>query len=377
MRVIPFVAAAVTVVAVLSGGIASAAGIQRSPLRSPQFDGTVYTTAYLGETVYVGGTFGNAIVNGRSIPRARLAAFNARTGALLDWAPAADDTVRALATDGNSVYAAGDFSRIAGAKRDSLAKLDASTGAVDGFSHAITGSPATLGVGGGRLYVGGRFTQVDSAKRTNLAAFDTTTGALDPRWAPATDNAVEALAVTTGRVYLGGDFHRTANVANTPRLTAVDPVTGALDKGFLPRPPAPVLAIAVGSDGTVYAGMGGTGGRAAAYGPAGKQHWIRVFDGDVQAVTALGSVAYIGGHFDRACKTTKNGNQGACTDGSLPRVKLAAVDGAGRLLDWAPQANGVVGVRTLTPSEPLRQVVAGGEFTMVAGSSWKRIAVFG
>ncbi|MEU7868317.1 hypothetical protein [Dactylosporangium sp. NPDC049140] len=170
----------------------------------------------------MGGSFGNAIVNGRNIPRARLAAFNARTGALLDRAPSADATVRALAT-----------------------------------------------------------------------------------------------------------------------------------------------------------GMGGQGGRAAAYGPDGHQRWIRVFDGDVQAVTALGGVAYIGGHFDRAGKTAKNGNQGACTDGSPPRVKLAAVDGAGRLLDWAPQANDIVGVRTLTASEPLRRLVAGGEFTMVAGASWKRLAVFG
>ncbi|WP_433081156.1 hypothetical protein ACQP1P_45250 [Dactylosporangium sp. CA-052675] len=377
MRLIPFVAAAVAAVAVLTGGIASAAGVERSPSVSPQFDGPVHTIAYLGGTVYVGGSFGNAIVGGRSVARSRLAAFDARTGALLDWAPKADDTVRALVADGHAVYVAGDFSRISGAKRDSLAKLDASSGAVDAFSHAIAGSPVALAVRGGRLYVGGRFTQVDSSRRANLAAFDTATGALDARWTPTTDDAVESLAAGTGRVYLGGSFHRTGNVSNSPRLTAVDPVTGALDKGFLPRPEAVVHSVAVGADGTVYAGMGGQGGRAAAYSPDGRQRWLRVFDGDVQAVAALGDVAYVGGHFDRACKTARNGSQGACTDGSLSRVKLAAVDGSGRLLDWAPQANGVVGVRTLAAAEPLRQVVAGGEFTMVAGASWKRLAVFG
>ncbi|MGI5245866.1 hypothetical protein [Dactylosporangium sp. CA-139066] len=372
MRFIPFAVAAVAVGALLIGGSADAATVQKSP----QFDGAVYSAAYLGDTVFVGGSFANAVVGGRSYPRTRLAAFNARTGALLDWAPAADDTVRAIAADGNSVYAAGDFSRIGGAKRDSLAKLDAKTGAVDAFSHTIAGSPVALAVGGGRLYVGGRFTGVDSARRTNLAAFSLATGALDGKWAPTTDDAVQALAFTPQRVYLGGSFHRTDNVANSLRLSAVDPADGSLDRGFQPRPDAVVTSVAVGADGTVYAGQGGQGGRAAAYTPGGKVRWTRVFDGDVQAVAVLGGVAYIGGHFDRACKTNQNGSQGACTGGSLSRVKLAAVDASGRLLDWAPQANGIVGVRTLAASENLHQVTAGGEFTTVGGVSQKRLAVF-
>jgi hypothetical protein len=377
MRLIPFAAVVVAIGALLVGGAASAATVQKSPVRAPQFDGTVYATAYRGDTVYVGGSFANAIVDGRSHPRGRLAAFDARTGALLDWAPAADATVRALATDGNSVYAAGDFARISNVKRDSLARLDATTGAVDAFSHAVTGSPVALGVGSGRLYVGGRFSAIGSARRANLAAFSLATGALDARWAPTTDDAVEALAVGPGRVYLAGSFHKTDDVANSLRLTAVDPVNGALDRGFLPRPAALVLAVAVGSDGTVYAGMGGQGGRAVAYTPGGKVRWTRVFDGDVQAVAALGTVAYVGGHFDRACKTPKNGSQGACSDGSTARVKLAAVDDSGRLLDWAPQANGVVGVRSLAVNQSLQQVTAGGEFTTVGGLSRKRLAVFG
>ncbi|WP_432832299.1 hypothetical protein [Dactylosporangium sp. CA-092794] len=377
MRLIRFVGAAIAAGVLLTGGTASAATVQKSPLRAPEFDGAVYATAYLGDTVYVGGSFGNAIVAGRSYPRGRLAAFNARTGALLDWAPSADDTVRALAADGNAVYMAGDFQRVSGARRDSLARLDATTGAVDAFSHAVAGSPLALGVGGGRLYVAGRFTGIDAARRTNLAAFDVATGALDARWTPTADDAVEALAVTADRVYLAGSFHRTDDVANSLRLTAVDPVTGALDRGFLPRPPAIVFAVAVGADGTVYAGMGGQGGRAVAYTPGGKVRWTRVFDGDVQAVAALGGVAYLGGHFDKACKTPNNGSQGTCTDGSVPRVKLAAVDASGRLLDWAPQANGIAGVRALTAAGTLHQLTAGGEFTMVGGSSRKRLAVFG
>lgn len=370
--------AAAAVTGLFGGASAGAAVVERTPLMSPSFDGTVWAVAYSsdGATVYVGGSFGKAIVNGKSIVRSRLAAINTRTGALLDWAPAADNTVKALAVAGNSVYVAGDFATVAGVKRDSLAALDATTGAVNAFNHAVSGSPVTLGVGGGRLYVGGKFTQIDTAKRTNLAAFSVATGELDPAWAPTTDDRVEALAVTASRVYLGGSFHKTNGVSNALRLTAVDAVDGKLDKNFLPRPPAIVLAVAVGPDG-IYAGMGGQGGRAVAYTTSGKAQWTRVFDGDVQALAVLDGVTYVGGHYDKACTTASNGPQGACTDGSVSRVKLAAIDDHGKLLDWAPQGNGVAGVRAMAADQALNQLVAGGEFTTVGGVPQKRIALFG
>jgi hypothetical protein len=367
---------AVAAVALAGTGVAGAAVVGTSAHLSPQFNGSVYAIAYHGDTVYVGGSFTSAVIDGHLVHRDRLAAFDTRSGDLLDWAPTANDTVRALAVSDGSVYAGGDFTEVSGHRRDRLAEINGSSGAIGTFSHQVTGIPQALAVGNGKLYAGGSISRIDGSPRSRLAAFSLYDGAIDRGWQPTTDDTVHALAFAGNRVYLGGTFHRTDGTRSTLRLSAVDASTGALIRGFRPSPPAMVHSIAVDSHG-VYAAMGGQGGRAAAYTTTGQTRWTRVFDGDVQGIAVLDGTAYVGGHFDHACTTARNGAQGTCSGGSQSRIKLAAVNGDGTLNGWAPQANGIVGVRTIVVDPVRRTVAVGGDFTTIGGKAQKRYAFFG
>ena len=164
--------------------------------------------------------------------------------------------------------------------------------------------------------------------------------------------------------------------ASSPALVAaVSGAGGSVDRGFLPTSAAQVNSVF--ADGTgVYAATGGQGGRAIAFTGGGAIRWQRVFDGDAVAITRLNGVTYLGGHFDRACLTLANGAHGACSGGSVSRVKLAAISGTGGLTAWAPQANGVIGVRALVADPAARTLAAGGDFTTVGGQSRKRFATF-
>ena len=369
----------VGVAAALVAGTAGPANaaFSSTPDLLPGFNGTVLAVAYSGNTLFVGGDFTSVVVKGKAVIRNRLAAVDARTGELLSWAPAADGRVKALAVSGSAVYAGGDFGTVAGQKRDSLVRLDAATGAVSSsFKHSVEGKPYALAAGSGKLYVGGAITAVDGQARSRLAAFSLSSGALDGTWKPTVDDQVEALTFAGSRVYAGGKFHKVNSTSGYDRLVALDPSSGKIVTAFKPKAPVITYSIAVDGD-RVYTAAGGQGGKANAYTTAGVLQWTATFDGDAQAIASYGGTVYVGGHFDKACKTARTGSQGVCLDGSTARVKLAALSpSGGALQSWTANGNGIEGVLTMATNSAFGGLAAGGAFTTINGKSVKRLAQF-
>lgn len=184
---------------------------------------TVTTLAVDGDTVYVGGP-------------GRLTAYSAATGAALPFRPTGygHSDIEAIqpvpATAGRParvIVASGfrdDGGRSSRAPARRLRALDPVTGAdVAGFSSDLYGVRA-LALDGDRLYAGGD---------GGVVALDAGTGVVDPTFAPG-DAAgfVSALALGAGRVFAAGRFESLGGAAGP--LVALDPETGDADPGFDP-----------------------------------------------------------------------------------------------------------------------------------------------
>jgi hypothetical protein len=347
-----------------------------TPERTVGFDGLVYASAHVGSTVYLGGSFRNAIVDGRLVPRKRLAAVDARTGKLLPWAPATDGTVFALKASGTSLYATGKFTTVGKQPRPGLAGINLTTGAVGPLRHTVKGLGYALTTGGGRLYLGGTFSAVDGRPARNLAAFRLSDGALDTGFDAGTDGQVKALTAAGSRLYVGGGFRSVNGTAGTARLAALRLTDGHVDTGFRPSTPYLTFAVTV-TPGRVYAGLGGPGGRVAAYRPDGSLVWSTVTDGDVQAITHLGGAVYAGGHFTVACTRPSTSATAWCPATLRSQPKLVAFDAAtGWKLDWNPRSNGKWGVLTMNSNAALGTIAVGGEFTAFGGIKRPHFALF-
>jgi hypothetical protein len=226
---------------------------------NPGADWPVRALALWGSTVYVGGEFYN--VAGQ--PRNRLAAIDTG-GALLAWNPSADRAVHALAIEpdlgrGETIYAGGEFSTVAGRTRRRLAAIDVQ-GAATSWNpqgYETVGDQEVvyaLRYADGVLYAGGLFSHIGPQGRRNLAAIGFA-GDLRP-WAPAANNVVWTLAVSGRTIYVGGEFTQIYNVPGVvPRngLAAID-IDGTL-KPWDPNASDPGHVYSLGvSDGAVHAG---------------------------------------------------------------------------------------------------------------------------
>jgi hypothetical protein len=338
---------------------------------TPETNGRVNAVAYLGGTVYLGGSFTS--VDGQA--RNRLAAFDAASGNLLSWNPNANGVVRALKVSpaGTRVYVGGDFSRVGGAARARVAALHPTTGTAFGWNPYVNDSvkSVTTSNSGATVYVGGDFESAAGAGRRHLAAFNATSGNLSTTFKPNVSNGTGNFATVLSMdvsadgntLYFGGDF---ALVNGTSRRNAAAVSTGvATLRAWRPTATADVVGdLDVSASGrTVFVGGRGAGGYAQAYGPnvGGSPVWNVATNGDVEAIVVSSSILYIGGHFTTVAGASRN--------------HLAALRASGGGLEsWNPGVNGAFGAfdAAITSS----RVAFGGEFTQVAGEAHQGVAQF-
>jgi hypothetical protein len=219
----------------------------------PEPNNSVNALALAGETLYAGGAF--TTVESGATTRDRAAAFD-DSGVLTSWNPNLNAAVNSLAILGSTVYLGGEFEKINGSTaRDYAAAVDSSTGIATAWNPNPNLYVTTLAASGSSVYLGGGFSTVNgSTARNHLAAVDPTSGTADA-WNPNLSGSFppSAIAVAGSTIYVGGGF-QTVN-GSTPRanLASFDATTGTAT-AWDPSPDSTVTALAVGADGTVYAG---------------------------------------------------------------------------------------------------------------------------
>ena len=388
---------------VLRLSLASQRTLLAAPHPRPDFwdtDGTIHAIAATNGVVYVGGSFsyvapqgrkaaaldaytgdtdeefpaifGSAIlaliedgsggwfIGGRftqvgDLARTNLAHVRSDHQVDLDFAPDPNDAVRALALEGETLYAGGDFTVIGGQARGRLAALDLANHQVTAWDPTANDQVAVLRLTGDTVFVGGYFTQIGGQSRNRLAALHTATG-LATAWNPDADGAVLTLDLLNDRLFIGGFFNL---VDHQPRngLASVDAQTGRAT-AWNPDPQGGKVTVLRAVCSSVYVGgyftnLGGAlrtrvgavdmeSGLATAWNPEIGPYYAGAAESYVLDLAVAADAVYVAGQFDNI--------------GGQVRHDLAAVQiDSGLVLPWDPNVDGGVSAVALTD----RSVLAG------------------
>jgi hypothetical protein len=197
-----------------------------------QTNGTVLDVAASGSTVYVGGTFTQiGTASRRNV--ALLRHVPGDPGEVLRFDADVNGVVKALEPAGDTLYIGGTFDRVnatgVNALRNDLAAVDGETGDVLPFDPNVEDSVDALAMDGGTLFAGGEFATVNGTEaRQRLAALDPVTGAVRP-WRADADAPVRALELHGDRVFAAGTF-TTINGTPRPGIAAIDTASAAVDE---------------------------------------------------------------------------------------------------------------------------------------------------
>ncbi len=294
-------------------------------LWDPGSNAPVHALAIDGQTVYAGGEFTR--IGG--FARSHVAALSAATGRPQAWHIEVDSTVHALVATGGRVYLGGSFQSVNGVARRNLAEVDEVTAAVGGWNPDPDGRVLGVAAADGVVYAGGEFTHASGITRRYIVAIDAGTGVITP-WNGTCDGIVHAVAVSGGKVYLGGEF-MTAGGQRRVRLAALStrwyqavPWAATIDCEF--------------SDGTLHA--------------------CCAVDATIRTIVVSGAQVFIGGDFTHI--------------NYLTRYRVAVLDTTiGAVADWSPRVDGAVRAIATSGGGP---VYLGGAFLSVGGEARSQLA---
>ena len=359
----------------LSPASAATSNLSLTVDQTYQTNGRVAAILSVGNTLYLAGSFTSMRPYGAApgtgeVTRNHFAALDKTSGQLLPWDPNSDKEGYALAVapDGSSIYVGGLFTTLGGVHQGRIAAVSPTTGAViASWKPSVNGKVRTVIVDTQRVYLGGTFTTVNGQMIAELTAVSPTSGAIDPTWHAALNSAVQVLMFSPdgASIYAGGHFTTVNGDVTQKHLVRLSIVNAAVQEISF-HPGWPVSSLAASGSSLIVAGNGAGGNAASEALSTGAKQWTIQTDGGIQAVTILGGLAYLGGHFDNMCTATGT-PQSTTTGFKCPQLvttrhKLLAVDAATGTLDpWNPGANTPLGVFALNNINGSLQV--GGDFT--------------
>ncbi|MCG5530695.1 hypothetical protein LRD18_07375 [Halorhodospira halochloris] len=324
-------------------------------------------------TVYVGGNFSRA---GAGERRQNLAAFNAHTGQLMDWAPDPDGAVFALIEHNDNIYVGGKFKDPGEGGADYLAKITdlcfedgcndnnnnntkKHIGWENGGEKGAVRDMLVIGDdNGGKIYIGGHFDGIgvlDAGNgNENVKVSDKTIGMISALASFKLDNGTDYLVVGGGFNVYDSSTRKATNLAIFEANSDLEFKSGAFANGI-------VRALAIDDDHIFVGGeffeIGPEAGGLidsnliAAIDRNDAQTFDNVKDwwggqesglsgtGNVETLQTSDDVLFVGGRFFNAFGGGSN---------KVPRDRLAAFRATdGELLGWSPDSDGQVDVMLL------------------------------
>lgn len=279
-------------------------------------NGVVWDIAVTGNSAYLGGAFTYTGPANGCAGAAELA-----TGASSSGFPEFSGIVYCIVSDGEGGWYVGGQFVEASTGLKNLVHVQADQTIRRSWAPKPDGVVRALALGSGKLFVGGDFDQIAGVSRQCLVALELDVVRTNP-WPARANNAVHTMVLAGDTLYVGGEFTKINNV-NRARLASIDANTAGL--------------------GTWDPGVSGG-------------------DNIVYTLAVDGSLVYVGGNFT--------------TCGTKPRNRIAAVDATtGVANNWNPNASHTSGSASVhgIVVKP-NAVYVGGYFTAIGGRNRSHLA---